>query len=271
MLSTAEFQQKLQAGQIQAALALLVRETIELDVTTRLTEDAQTNSEYLRTKINLLTGIVENEVGSALDIDSSCYLKLQELHFDRIEIGHRIVQDYLQQIKEILTVLSPASISTSLQLTNDAAATQLDSFELPNTTPKLQPSMSNTIELNNLAPIYTSAVDDEIDLSIDETTEVWEEWVEDEDFISEAAILQPPTVAAKLTGPSWEEGWASRQLNPIEVKPISSRSTTDSIDPGSQWDNFEPEYIGISADPQPQIGNNSDFHLMDRLLADMDI
>jgi hypothetical protein len=326
MISTTEFQQQLQAGHIQEALALLVREVIELDVTTRLTEDSKASSEYLRTKINLLTGVVENEVGIDLKDGSSSYLELQQLHLDRLATSHRLVQNYLHQIKSILTVLSPLSptpISTSSQLTNDTSAEQThsdrssssdlksaslmakltqansmlrnnthsqqlratiphnskfidcqqpllsDSLDLPDL-PQLQPLMSNTLELNNLAPIYTAAIDDEIDLSIDETAEVWEEWSEDADSISEATILQSPTVAP-ITVPNREERWVRRQLNPIDVKPISSRSTTESIDPGSQWDQFGPEYIGISADPQPQIGNNSDFHLMDRLLTEMDI
>jgi hypothetical protein len=117
MISSEEFQQKLQAGDIQAALALVVREAIALDVTTRLTATAVTNGsinnrEYLRTKINLLTGEIQNEVGKDLVTDGSSYIKLQQLHIDQIVASHRIVQGYLHQIKAILMVLSPSSIST---------------------------------------------------------------------------------------------------------------------------------------------------------------
>jgi hypothetical protein len=117
MISSEEFQQKLQAGQIQEALALVVRDAIELDVTTRLTEsavaeDRSTDRAYLRTKINLLTGEIQNEVGKDLVTDSTSYIKLQQLHIDQIVASHRIVQGYLHQIKAILAVLSPPTIAT---------------------------------------------------------------------------------------------------------------------------------------------------------------
>ena len=40
MISSEEFQQTLQAGQIQEAFALIVRDLIELDITTQMTEDS---------------------------------------------------------------------------------------------------------------------------------------------------------------------------------------------------------------------------------------
>jgi|GEM_PF-3152793 len=111
MISSEEFHQQLQAGQIQAALALIVRDASELDVTTRMTEDLancqSSSSEYLRTKINLLTGEIYNEVGKDV-VTRHSYIKLQQLHIDQIMVSHRLVQGYLDRVKAILTVLDSA-------------------------------------------------------------------------------------------------------------------------------------------------------------------
>ena len=87
MSSSEIFHQQLQAGQIHEALALLLTEASELDVTTQMTEVATSqsgSSDYLRTKINLLTGAIHNEVGKETIADSNTYIKLQQLHIDQI-------------------------------------------------------------------------------------------------------------------------------------------------------------------------------------------
>jgi hypothetical protein len=117
MISIAEFQQKLDSGQVHAALALLVRDGAELDITTQIgaeigdqiVNDQAINHTYLRTKINLLTGSVQNEVGEDLTIGSPDYLQLHQLHLDRIVISHQIIQGYQDSLKEILLTLSSSS------------------------------------------------------------------------------------------------------------------------------------------------------------------
>jgi hypothetical protein len=123
-ISSEEFQQKLQAGQINEALALVLDQASTLDVTTQITDDIRSNlsdshpqtSEYLRTKINLLTGEIQNEVGRDLITNSISYLKLQQLHIDRIVTSHRLVQSYLQQIQGVLTAIeSTSTIASGLE------------------------------------------------------------------------------------------------------------------------------------------------------------
>lgn len=282
MISSEEFQQKLQAGQIHEALAMLVHEANlfqngfanELDVTTRMTEDPRTNNqpashEYLRTKINLLTGDIHNEVGKDLVLDSSSYIKLQQLHADQVVASHRIVQDYLERVKAILTVLSPSQSSGDAVKQADLGIADWKSANVNRIAN--DEDLPTTGSIGAESPIYAVAVDDDIDLSIDEEGDVWEEWVEDEDFMSESIIIsQPPSVAPGSTIPGWEEQSVRRNLHPIEVKPAILRTST-SVDPATQWDKFGPEYVGISADPQPQIVSSSDAHQMDKLLADLDI
>jgi hypothetical protein len=118
MISSQEFQQKLQAGKIYEALALVVRDASELDITTQIAEPSisssqSVGSEYLRTKINLLTGDVQNEVGEGLVNNNDTYHQLQQLHTKRIVASHRQVQGYLDRIKAILTVSSPTQIQSN--------------------------------------------------------------------------------------------------------------------------------------------------------------
>jgi hypothetical protein len=342
MISNQEFQQKLQAGQIHEALALLVRDASELDITTQIAADPMTStpsvgSEYLRTKINLLTGSVHNEVGKDLVTNHASYLKLQQLHVDRIVASHQMVQSYLHQIKAILTVLSPTpsetrstldtarsnrlnsasltallaqsmsrsiddphpqqpdSIAESTVIQSDSArlsdrshqSAQTPARSMPNDPIEQQPlplaqprriANSGRIGLGESIPPLGAGVaklpldpfpvDDDIDLSIDEEGEVWEEWVEDEGFGSEPLMPQP----LASTIPNWQDRSIRSHLNPIDVKPNLPRATTESVDFLAQWDKFEPEYIGISTDPQqPQLASDRNSPQMDRLLADLDI
>ena len=311
MISSEIFHQKLQAGHIHEALALLLTDAIELDVTTRMTEVATSNgnSEYLRTKINLLTGEIHNEVGKETIANSTSYIKLQQLHIDQIVVSYRLVQGYLDRVKAILTVLdsSPSSSDRHHNLQSivggaDPVDRRLNSADLvarltqaiapspsipardseiehPDviqperhlTTAIPSPEIFNPVagrNANNSRPtqIDPSAIDDDLDLSIDPDGTIWEEWVEDEDFLS-GSLLPSPSSTPSTTSSERHEHWGRRQLHPIEVKPTISRTTSAS---GTipQWDRFAPEYI--NPNPQPPTSITSDPRQLDRLLADLD-
>jgi hypothetical protein len=111
MVSSKQFLQQLQAGKIGEALAVAMSETLELDVTTRLANErgaspmeaggATHPGEFLRTKINFLTGEVHNEVSKELAMSGN-YLQLQQFHIEQMNASHRIVQSHFQQIQELL-------------------------------------------------------------------------------------------------------------------------------------------------------------------------
>jgi hypothetical protein len=304
MISSKEFQQKLQTGQIHEALALLVRDATELDVTTRMTEDSRASDhpsgEYLHTKINLLTGDIQHEVSKNLVLNSSNYIQLQQLHIDKIVDSNQIIQDYLDRIKSILTVLVPSESPSQAdndrsdsidRLKSDSLLARLNQFvsisrddydkldDITDSTSLDQPSTNLAANSNLLnqqqslestdidveivaindksrATIGVIAIDDDIDLSIDKDDDVWEEWVEEKDVITDSAISPPPLVLPVLTMPDWEENWVRRQLNPIEVKPIIPRATSQSVESSARWDKFEPEYMGVRTNIQPRLGNN---------------
>jgi hypothetical protein len=256
MISSAEFQQKLRSGQIYDALALVVQETIELEITTRMTEDPEcdpaANGEYLRTKINLLTGNIHNEVGQNV-VANPNFPKLQQLHLDQLVASQQGVQSYLEQIQAILAILPPHSMAngdrryTSVETSGQVAA-------------PLAASSDPTPDL-----------DEDLDLSIDRDGEVWEEWVEDEDFISRSEILSPPLMAPRLPHPAAPAQWVGRLLDPIALKPIVPRAATTPVDPATKWEQFEPEHLGCEREPQPRVNHYPDPQQMDKILADLDI
>jgi hypothetical protein len=280
MISSQEFQQALQAGKIHEALALLVRDAVEIDVTTRLAEDSvssQNSREYLRTKINLLTGTVENEVGTDVIADSNRYLKLHQLHTDRIATSDRIVHRYLDQLKAILTDLSTSSLAPphqqhieSVRLEPNSLAARLAQAALllkkkdhgiestvSDTSQPQQSPLAAQIATSQVSPDPV-AIDDDLDLSIDPDGAVWEEWVEDEDFRSESILPPPSSPLAPLTTPDDEDNLVRRQLNPLTVKPITPRSNPESVTSAPRWDKFAPDYI--DTDAQSRLAKHSEPH-----------
>jgi hypothetical protein len=112
-----------------------------------------------------------------------------------------------------------------------------------------------------------AVIDDDLDLSIDRDGEVWEEWIEDEDFMSGSIVAQPSVV----TIPSWEEYAVRRQINPLAVKPTSSRSTPESVNTSSQWNKFAPEHVGIVTNDHSGLNSSTNSRQLDHLLADLDV
>lgn len=128
--------------------------------------------------------------------------------------------------------------------------------------------VASELDMDNLRRASSPvAIDDDLDLSIDRDGEVWEEWIEDQDFMAASVVVQPSLV----TIPSWEEYTIRRQLNPIEVKPTIPRSTPEATNDSAQWNKFAPEHIGIVANAQSQIYNSNNSHQLDQLIADLDI
>jgi hypothetical protein len=294
-ISSAEFHHQLQSGQIQAALSLISSDstllergfTQELDVTTHLISDdlnvdRAVNNGYLRTKINLFTGEVHNEVSQSLVLDRASYTNLQQLHMERIETSYRIVREHRDRIEAILSALSPAEVSDAASAQQisvgmgDLAATLhqhrltrsrsmspatngiADRQERVTTIDELATPLDRLFQSEeSLAECLTAATHeslasmpaelefDERDLAIPADDEIWEEWVEDDDFQPESIAPQPTQVLEELKLPDFQEHWVRRPLNPIDVKPIVPRSTTISSDPIERWEKFVPEYIEI--------------------------
>jgi hypothetical protein len=281
MISSAEFQHKLRSGQIYDALALVVQETVELEITTQMNEDPDpdrsADGEYLRTKINLLTGNIQNEVGKNV-VTSPNFLKLQQLHLDQLVVSQQGVRGYLEQIQAILEILPPNSTigGDGSPLPNDCH--HLSGRVAETFGSSIDPT-SDVAEDPDLEIDPVMNIDEDFDLSLDRDGEVWEEWVEDEDFVSSSDILAPPLMATRVPLPESPTQWVRRPLDPlaeplrmrIALKPIAPRTVTTPVDPATKWEKFEPEHLGCVVEPQPRVKHYPDPQQMDKILADLDI
>jgi hypothetical protein len=156
MVSSEQFLQQLQAGQIGEALALAMRETLELEVTTRFAgEDGAENpshaGEFLRTKINLLTGKSYNEVSRDL-LMSRDRDKLQQFHTEQVNTSHQVIQSHFQQIQELLILWQ-----TSTDL---VAPSNAENSNRPQTT-TLDETTTQAIEPSSPEDLTTSSGDRE--------------------------------------------------------------------------------------------------------------
>lgn len=109
--------------------------------------------------------------------------------------------------------------------------------------------------------------DEDLDLSIDQEGEVWEEWIEDEDFVPRSIVAQPSVV----TIPSWEEYAVRRKINPLAVKSNSSRSTPEAANTSAEWNKFAPEHVGIVTNAHAALDSSTNSYQLDRLLTDLDV
>jgi hypothetical protein len=268
MISSAEFDRQLHTGHIAQALALLLSETNAIDITTEMTEEIRASpsdsnssghnimsmSKYLRTRINLLTGEIHNEVGKDLIVNSSSYLKLQQLHIEQIVASHRIVQGHLQQIQAILTAMPreqlaqsdepssarfdladslPSRLTEAFRAiltspTGDLSGNNLDrqiDDSLNITTepsedltlsqlPQPSPPLSQSDSLLPPQVIHFPVAFDDIDLSLDENMVEWEEWIEDERIESESPLIQTVAVSQDPNIPTWGADWDRQSPSP---------------------------------------------------------
>ncbi|HEY9694367.1 MAG TPA: hypothetical protein V6D15_19360 [Oculatellaceae cyanobacterium] len=106
MAASDDFKEQLKAGKIVEALALALSEAIELQVTTWVSSDQETDikpGQRLRTRINLLEGDIENEIGKKF-IGNSPYRELRDFHQDQVNQGQKIIQDNLNSLQKLFEV-----------------------------------------------------------------------------------------------------------------------------------------------------------------------
>ena len=112
MAASEEFKAKIKAGEIFEALTLAMSEAIELEITTWVGEEGDTNSpngsepgKRMQTRINLVEGKMENEVGSEF-IGNGPYQELQEFHQTQVKQGRQMILDNLESLQKMFVVLS---------------------------------------------------------------------------------------------------------------------------------------------------------------------
>jgi hypothetical protein len=116
MATSDEFKEQLRAGKIVDALTLALGEAIELEITTWVSSsnsDANTLAEAdqlpadcrMRTRINIVDGDIDNEIGSQF-IGNGPYTELRQFHLEQVQQGRHIIQHNLENLQQLFTVLT---------------------------------------------------------------------------------------------------------------------------------------------------------------------
>ena len=116
-----EFREKVRAGEMFDALAIAMSESIELNITTSVAskEDRQLGETSqpgyrMRTRINIVDGEVENEIGREF-ASNPAYAELQKLHLEQVKQGREILLNNLASLQSMFAMLNDTqSITTEV-------------------------------------------------------------------------------------------------------------------------------------------------------------
>ncbi len=111
-----DFKEQLKAGKIVDALTLALSEAVELEITTwvssanpesrTLAEADQPPAGYrMRTRMNIVDGDIDNEVGNQF-VGNGPYTELRQFHMQQVQEGRQIIQHNLENIQQLFTVLT---------------------------------------------------------------------------------------------------------------------------------------------------------------------
>lgn len=114
MAASEEFKQAIKAGDIKQALQLAISEAPELEITTWVSAanpyhpnqpaDKVLPGYQMRTRINIVEGDVETEVGSQF-VGNSPYNDLREFHVQQILGSRDIIQQNLESLQQLFAIL----------------------------------------------------------------------------------------------------------------------------------------------------------------------
>ena len=112
MTAIEEFRAKMKAGAIFDALTLAMSEAVELKITTWVAADNLENNRdesqpgyRLHTRINLINGEVENEIGSEF-INNPDYAQLQQLHLEQVQQGRETLIKNIESLQAMFTIFN---------------------------------------------------------------------------------------------------------------------------------------------------------------------
>ena len=115
MTASEDFKQKIGEGQLLEAFTLAISEAIELKITTwvssssldieaLIAKDKPLSESCLRTRINLVSGEINNEIGSDI-INNQDYEELKRLHQEQVTKGRETVLKNLESLRKMFAIL----------------------------------------------------------------------------------------------------------------------------------------------------------------------
>lgn len=112
MVPNDDFQKALQSGKLSEALMLAMNQAVDLKITTWVAssaddpaqEDKAHPGSRLHTRVNLLSGEIENEVGAKF-LATGPYEALRQFHLNQVEKSNQKIQDNFHSLQELLKLL----------------------------------------------------------------------------------------------------------------------------------------------------------------------
>jgi len=113
MAASDEFKEQIKEGKIVEALTMALGEAIELEITTWVSTEGSGESTphrpqpgyCMRTRMNLVDGDIENEVGTEF-IGNGPYRELREFHLAQVQEGRQIIHQNLESLHQIFLTLA---------------------------------------------------------------------------------------------------------------------------------------------------------------------
>lgn len=113
MSTSDDFKKQLKAGKIIDALTLALGEAVELEITTwvssandsKTSVEATSSSDRMRTRINIVDGDINNEVGTQF-IGDGPYTELQQFHSSQVQDAPLMIQHNLANLQQLFSVLT---------------------------------------------------------------------------------------------------------------------------------------------------------------------
>jgi hypothetical protein len=112
--SSQDFRDKLASNNIVEALQMALSEAIELKITTWVSDSDIPNTQNtadeappcnrMRSRINIVDGDIETEIGSKF-LGSGPYSELKDFHMKQVDEGRTIIRQNLESLKELFGIL----------------------------------------------------------------------------------------------------------------------------------------------------------------------
>lgn len=142
------FRNSLKAGRLQEAFLLAMGQVIELKVTTWVASERDITTtatgHRLQTRIDLVQGDIENEIGDRFLTDTA-YQDLHQFHRDQVADGSRIIRQNIHSLQKLFAVLGNVQGETG-----DNPRSGMSSSSVA-----VEPASPNTISLDE--PVAPSA------------------------------------------------------------------------------------------------------------------
>jgi hypothetical protein len=224
MTANSEFQAILKDGHIAEAISLVVSRLVELDIVTAVPPlDGSVGRNVLSTKVNLLSGLISNEVGVEF-VQNQDYEKFLSFHTAQVGATSQMVREQIQGLQSLLGLPRNNTVPTS-----SSTVSKIAKIETPQASNDTMPVVAPAVEMRPISPEPPTIVShspakeataspdrdliplaSESTADLDETTLEMETQAEIEDYFTPET---PPTIIQV-------DRSAANQINPQPAPPV---------------------------------------------------